>query len=74
MLRTVLMTESSTALGVLLLLILPLSTCLALMPAIGALLNGTSKRPMRPVQSGPTWYEDYWYPDDRARKVHEVWL
>lgn len=40
--RTVLMTESGTALGILLLLTLPLSTCLVLMPAIGALLNGTS--------------------------------
>jgi hypothetical protein len=35
---------------------------------------GKPKRPSRPVQSGPTWYEDYWYPDDRARMAREVWL
>jgi len=41
-LRTVLMTESGTVLGIFMLLILPLQACLALMPAVGALLNGTS--------------------------------
>jgi MFS transporter, FSR family, fosmidomycin resistance protein len=41
-LRTVAATELGTALAILALLVLPLSTCLLLMPALGIMLNGTS--------------------------------
>jgi len=41
-LRTVVLTELGTAVGIVLLLILPVWPCLALMPAVGVALNGTS--------------------------------
>jgi hypothetical protein len=41
-LRTVAATELGTALAILALLVLPLSVCLALMPVLGTMLNGTS--------------------------------
>jgi MFS transporter, FSR family, fosmidomycin resistance protein len=41
-LRTVAVTEIGTALAIVLLLVLPLSVCFALMPALGIALNGTS--------------------------------
>jgi MFS transporter, FSR family, fosmidomycin resistance protein len=41
-LRTVAATELGTALAILLVLILPLFVCLALMPILGVMLNGTS--------------------------------
>lgn len=41
-LRTVLLTEAGTSLAIALLLALPLSFCLALMPLLGIALNGTS--------------------------------
>jgi len=41
-LRTVAATELGTASAILLVLILPLSVCLALMPVLGIMLNGTS--------------------------------
>jgi MFS transporter, FSR family, fosmidomycin resistance protein len=41
-LRTVAATELGTALAIPLVLILPLSVCLALMPVLGVMLNGTS--------------------------------
>jgi MFS transporter, FSR family, fosmidomycin resistance protein len=40
--RTVVVTEAATGLGILLLLALPLAACLAVLPVIGAALNGTS--------------------------------
>jgi MFS family permease len=40
--RTVVVTEAATGLGVLLLLGLPLGGCLAVLPALGIALNGTS--------------------------------
>jgi len=42
LLRTVVLTEVGTVLGILLLLVLPLSFCIASMPLIGVVLNGTS--------------------------------
>lgn len=41
-LRTVVITEGATALAILVLLFLPLSFCLVLMPLLGVALNGTS--------------------------------
>jgi MFS transporter, FSR family, fosmidomycin resistance protein len=41
-LRTVIVTEAGTALAIVLLLVLPLSFCLVLMPVLGVALNGTS--------------------------------
>jgi MFS transporter, FSR family, fosmidomycin resistance protein len=41
-LRTVVLTELGTAVGIVLLLILPVWYCLALMPVVGVALNGTS--------------------------------
>ena len=41
-LRTVAVTEIGTALAIVLLLVLPLSVCFVLMPALGVALNGTS--------------------------------
>ncbi|MGO8909517.1 MAG: MFS transporter [Bradyrhizobium sp.] len=41
-LRTVVLTEGGTALAIVLVLVLPLSICLALMPILGIVLNGTS--------------------------------
>ncbi len=41
-LRTVVLTEAGTAVGIALLLVLPLPLCILLMPAIGMALNGTS--------------------------------
>ena len=41
-LRTVILTEAGTALGILALLPLPLAACFALLPFIGVALNGTS--------------------------------
>ena len=40
--RTVVVTEAATAAGILLLLILPLTGCLVLLPLVGIALNGTS--------------------------------
>jgi MFS transporter, FSR family, fosmidomycin resistance protein len=41
-LRTVVLTEVGTAVGIVLVLTLPVGPCLALMPAVGIALNGTS--------------------------------
>jgi FSR family fosmidomycin resistance protein-like MFS transporter len=41
-LRTVVLTEAGTAVGIVLVLTLPVWHCLALMPAVGVALNGTS--------------------------------
>jgi MFS transporter, FSR family, fosmidomycin resistance protein len=41
-LRTVVLTEVGTALGIVVLLLMPLSACLFLMPVLGVALNGTS--------------------------------
>jgi len=40
--RTVILTETATGIGILLLLVLPLSACLVLLPLLGIALNGTS--------------------------------
>ncbi len=40
--RTVVVTEAATGAGILLLLALPLGACLAILPAVGVVLNGTS--------------------------------
>ena len=40
--RTVILTETATGIGILLLLALPLSACLVLLPLLGIALNGTS--------------------------------
>ena len=43
-LRTVLLTEGGTAIGILVLLLLPLTSALCLLPLLGIMLNGTSSR------------------------------
>ncbi len=40
--RTVVVTEAATAAGILLLLVLPLTGCLVVLPLVGIALNGTS--------------------------------
>ena len=42
MIRTVVLTETATGIGILLLLALPLNACLLLLPPLGIALNGTS--------------------------------